>query len=184
MTDATPVAQPAPRTVVVMGVSGSGKTTVGELLARRLGVVYAEADAFHPASNVAKMAAGVPLTDADRLPWLQAIAAWIGEQEQAGREAVVSCSALKRSYRDLLRDGHPGVWFLHLAGPEPVIAERISGRHGHFMPASLLDSQYADLQPLQPDEPGTTIDVTTAAEQVVDQALQALGNTRREDRGA
>ena len=157
--------------VVVMGVSGSGKTTVGTALAERLGVPYAEADEFHPKANIDKMTSGVPLTDADREPWLRAIAAWIGERARDG--GVVTCSALKRSYRDLLREGGPA-WFLHLHGPQEVIAARMSGRTGHFMPPSLLDSQFADLEPLAPDEPGRTVDVTAPAETIVDEAESAL----------
>lgn len=157
--------------VVVMGVSGSGKTTIGTALAARLGVPYAEADEFHPEENIAKMTSGIPLTDADRLPWLRAIAAWIGEHAETG--GVVTCSALKRSYRDLLRAGGPA-WFLHLHAPQEVIAGRLAGRTGHFMPPSLLASQFADLHPLEPDEPGHRVDVTAPIEDVVAEAEAAL----------
>ena len=142
--------------IVVMGVAGSGKTTVGQALAAELGVEYAEADDFHPKSNIAKMSAGTPLTDADRTPWLRAIAAWIHTHQTSG--GVVSSSALKRTYRDTLRADND-VWFLHLTGPADVIAERISARTAHFMPASLLNSQLADLEPLTPDEHGHTADL-------------------------
>jgi gluconokinase len=157
--------------VVVMGVSGSGKTTVGQLLASRLGVPYAEADEFHPESNVAKMAAGTPLTDEDRWPWLRAIAAWIAERGSQG--GVVTCSALKRRYRDLLRDGGP-VWFLHLDGDRALIASRIAARTGHFMPPALLDSQIADLEPLGADEPGLVVDVGGTPDEIVDISLKSL----------
>jgi gluconokinase len=158
--------------VVVMGVSGSGKSTVGRELAARLGVPYAEADDFHPPENVAKMASGQPLTDADRWPWLRALAAWIAEHSATG--GVVTCSALKRSYRDLLRSAAARVWFLHLAGDRSVIAARLAARSGHFMPASLLDSQFADLEPLGPDEPGLTVDITATPEVIVEVALKAI----------
>jgi gluconokinase len=161
--------------VVVMGVSGSGKTTVGTAMATALGVPYAEADEFHPQANIDKMTSGSALTDADREPWLRAIAAWIGEHAETG--GVVTCSALKRDYRDLLRAGGPA-WFLHLHGPQEVIAARMSGRSGHFMPPSLLDSQFADLQPLTPDEPGHTADVTHHVDRIVADAVAALGTER------
>ncbi|APU13822.1 MULTISPECIES: gluconokinase [Actinoalloteichus] len=160
--------------VVVMGVSGSGKTTIARSLAERLGVTYSEADEFHPPENIAKMESGVPLNDEDRLPWLRSIAAWISEQERADVSGVVTCSALKRSYRDLLRTGNDGVWFLHLAGSREVISDRLAGRTGHFMPASLLDSQFADLEPLESDEVGYTADVSEDAEVIVDRSLAAL----------
>ncbi|MGW5051657.1 gluconokinase [Actinokineospora sp. NPDC004072] len=157
--------------VVVMGVAGSGKTTVGTALAAELGVPYAEADEFHPRANIAKMESGIPLTDADRLPWLRAIAAWIGEH--AGTGGVVTCSALKRAYRDQLRAGGPA-WFLHLHGTREVIRGRMAGRSGHFMPPSLLDSQFAALEPLGPDEPGLTVEVTEPADRIVAQVAARL----------
>lgn len=160
-----------PMVVVVMGVSGSGKTTVGRALAARLGVPYAEADDFHPAANIDKMSAGVALTDEDRRPWLRAIAAWIGEQAAGG---VVTCSALRRSYRDLLRSAAARVWFLHLDGERALIAARIAARTGHFMPPALLDSQFADLEPLDPDEPGLAVDVAEPPEEIVETAVRAM----------
>ncbi|WP_199433884.1 gluconokinase [Qaidamihabitans albus] len=150
--------------IVVMGVSGSGKTTVGTALATALGVDYAEADEFHPRSNIEKMTTGTPLTDDDRLPWLHAIAAWIGAHAERG--GVVTCSALKRRYRDTLRTGGPA-WFLHLWGGRELIARRMTTRSGHFMPVSLLDSQLADLEPLGADEPGCTVDVAAPAGEIV-----------------
>jgi gluconokinase len=157
--------------IVVMGVAGAGKTTVGTRLARELGVEYAEADTFHPPANLEKMAAGIPLTDADRWPWLHAIARWIRAHQ--GRGGVVSSSALKRRYREVLRGGGD-VWFLHLHGPRAVIAARMLHRAGHFMPVSLLDSQFADLEALGADERGLTVDVRATPDQIVSRALTAL----------
>ncbi|MFL6144931.1 MAG: gluconokinase [Labedaea sp.] len=159
--------------VVVMGVSGSGKTTVGRALAERLGVPYAEADDFHSRSNIDKMTAGTALTDEDRWPWLRAIARWIGERTAAGG-GVVTCSALKRPYRDLLRSASEEVWFLHLDGTPALIATRIAARTGHFMPPALLDSQFADLAPLAEDEPGLVLDVAAPAGDLVESALRAM----------
>jgi gluconokinase len=142
-----------------MGVSGTGKSTVGTALARDLGFPFAEGDDFHSAANVAKMSSGHPLTDEDRAPWLAAIADWIGERERAGTGGVVTCSALKRSYRDRLREGHPDVRFICLVGAHDVLLARLQGRRDHFMPPSLLDSQLATFEPLEADEPGGTVDV-------------------------
>ena len=161
--------------VVVMGVAGSGKTTVAHILGERLGWVVAEADDFHPAANVAKMAAGHPLTDEDRWPWLEAIAAWIGEQDAAGRSSIVTCSALKRAYRDVLATAPGRVRFLHLAGSPDLIGERMTHRTGHFMPPTLLPSQFATLEPLQSDEDGVTVPVAVSPHSVADAALAALG---------
>ena len=137
-----------PTAVVVMGVSGSGKTTVAVELARRLGWEFAEGDDHHPAANVEKMRAGTPLDDADREPWLRALAGWIAERERAGTSCVLTCSALKRSYRDLLRQGNESVFFAHVDVPEQVLIERVTARTGHYMPPSLLTSQLATLEPL------------------------------------
>jgi len=168
--------QPRSRTltVVMMGVSGTGKTTVGEVLAGREGWAFAEGDQFHPEANVAKMSHGIPLDDEDRWPWLQAIADWIGEREAAGESAVVACSALKRAYRDLLCSGHPSVWFAHLTAPEAELDRRLRNRPGHYMPASLLPSQLATLQPLEADEPGAAFDDAGGAEHVVDRIAAAM----------
>jgi gluconokinase len=163
-------------TIVVMGVTGSGKSTVMHALAERLRWPSADGDTFHSAANIAKMHAGHPLTDADRRPWLAAIATWIGEQEAAGHDAVVACSALRRAYRDVLRDGHPSVWFAHLAPPRAVAEEHLRARTGHFMPASLLDSQLATLEPLAPDEPGMVI-TAVATTDAVDEILRQLGRS-------
>ena len=132
--------------IVVMGVSGSGKSTVGAALAQRLRVPFADADDFHPPANIDKMTAGQPLNDDDRYPWLEAIGTWLAEHCDGG--GAMSCSALKRKYRDQLRRHCPGVEFLHLSGTPEVIGRRQASRPGHFMPASLLQSQFATLEPL------------------------------------
>jgi gluconokinase len=146
--------------VIVAGVSGSGKSTVGALLAGRLGWRFDDADEFHPAANVQKMRAGVPLTDEDRWPWLRAIATWMDERIAAGEQAVVTCSALKRSYRDVLLTGRPQARMVFLTPDREVVARRLAARHGHFFPEQLLGSQLADLEPPAPDE-------TTRAEPVL-----------------
>jgi gluconokinase len=138
--------------VLVMGVSGSGKTTVGSLLAGRLGWTYAEADAFHPAANVAKMRAGHPLSDADRLPWLDALGAYIDQCAERGEPAVVTCSALKRSYRERLRAGRPFITVIYLDADEETVRTRLAAREGHFFPLQLLASQFRDLEPPAPEE--------------------------------
>lgn len=163
---------PARPLALVMGVSGSGKSTVGAALARRAGVPFADADDFHPAANIAKMAAGIPLDDADRAPWLDLLASWLREHEVGG--GVLSCSALKRSYRDRLRDGAGRLLVVHLAGSPAVIARRQAARPGHFMPASLLASQFATLEPLAPDEPGAVLDVDRPVDELVELALALL----------
>ena|SRR5882757_11016012 len=161
-----------PPVVVVMGVSGSGKSTVGGLLAERLGVPYAEADDFHPAANIAKMSAGHPLEDTDRAPWLDAIAAWIAARGDLG--GVISCSALRRRYRDRLRVAAPGLFFLHLDGSPELIAARLAARTRHFMPAGLLESQFEALEPLGADETGAVVPVDGGPQQIAKRALAAL----------
>jgi carbohydrate kinase (thermoresistant glucokinase family) len=156
--------------VVVMGVAGCGKTTIGHLLAVCLRVPYAEADSFHPAGNVSKMAEGTALTDQDRGPWLEAIAGRIRQDSRV----VVSCSALKRSYRDVLRRADPRAWFLHLEVGRETAAARVAGRAAHFMPASLVDSQFADLEPLREEEAGLAVDGTLPPGQVLAAAVRAL----------
>ncbi len=140
-----------------MGVTGTGKSTIARGLADALGWRLLEGDDLHSSASVERMRGGQPLTDTDRWPWLLRIAEWIGRGEAAGLDAVVTCSALRRSYRDILRQGHPSVWFAHLTVSPDMLAERLRLRQGHFMPASLLDSQLADVQPLGPDEPGVTV---------------------------
>lgn len=161
-----------PRVLVVMGVSGSGKSTVAGLLADRLGWDFAEGDDMHPQANRDKMAAGHPLTDEDRWPWLDRIASWIGTHLDAGRPGVVTCSALKRSYRDRLRA--PGVVFVHLAGNHDLVADRIGHRQGHYMPPSLLGSQYDTLEPPEPDETAITVDVAHEPEEIADEVVRDL----------
>jgi len=162
--------------LVVMGVAGSGKTTIARLLADRLGLDVAEADEFHPQANIDKMSAGTPLTDADRAPWLAAIRDWLTGETDAGKSAVVTCSALKRSYRDVLRGAHGRVRFVHLDGSPELLADRMAHRSGHFMPTALLPSQLATLEPLTGDEDGIRIDVAAAPEQIVDSVLAWLAD--------
>jgi gluconokinase len=151
--------------IVVMGVSGSGKSAVGAALAQRLRVPFADADDFHPPANIAKMTAGQALSDDDRYPWLEAIGQWLAAHEDGG---VMSCSALKRKYRDQLRRHCPDVLLLHLSGTPEVIGKRQASRPGHFMPASLLASQFETLEPLEPDERGITIDVDQSIDSIVE----------------
>lgn len=169
-----------------MGVSGSGKTTVAHALVDRLGWAFAEGDDLHPPANVAKMRSGQPLTDADRQPWLERVAARIGQHEAAGENAVVSCSALRRAYRDVLREGHPSVIFVHIDVPTDLLRERLAARADHYMPATLLDSQLADLERLAPDEEGivapgvrATVDVTAfVLNELRDRGASRLGGER------
>jgi gluconokinase len=160
--------------IVVMGVSGSGKSTLGAALAQRLRVPFADGDDFHPPANVAKMTAGQALDDDDRYPWLEAIGQWLADHPDGG---VMSCSALKRKYRDQLRRHCADVEFLHLSGTPEVISKRQASRPGHFMPASLLQSQFATLEPLDPDERGTAIDVDQNIDSIVDNYVE-LSATR------
>ncbi len=157
--------------VVVMGVTGSGKSTVGTALAARVGVPFADADDFHSPENVAKMRSGVPLTDVDRRPWLLAIGAWLAEQENG---AVVTCSALKRVYRDTLREAAPTITFLHLDGDKETVRQRVGSREGHFMPTSLVDSQFADLEPLGADERGIVVDFALPVETIVERVASGF----------
>lgn len=160
--------------LVVMGVSGTGKTTVGRALAAWLEAPYVEGDDHHPQANIDKMAAGIPLTDEDRWPWLTELGRLVADA--APDPMVLTCSALKRTYRDLLREtaGEQRLFFVHLAGTREVLMSRMTQRRGHFMPPSLLDSQLATLEPLQPDEWGVTVDVAPPLEQVVAVAEQAV----------
>nr|WP_238385089.1 gluconokinase [Nesterenkonia muleiensis] len=155
-----------------MGVSGTGKTTLAEALSQQLGPPYAEADEFHPPENIAKMSAGTSLTDEDRWPWLGALRDWMSSRAEAG--SIITCSALKRSYRDLLRTADGEVLFLHVDVDRPRLEDRLAHRSGHFMPPSLLDSQLAALEPLQPDEPGIRIINDSTPEELVDAAVRWL----------
>ena len=164
-----------PVVLVLMGVSGSGKSTVAALLAKRLGWAFQEGDGLHPPANVEKMAAGHALTDDDRWPWLSLVADWIEARLDAGENGLITCSALKRSYRDLLGRRGAGVVFVYLAGDKDEIAARMAVRHGHFMPTSLLDSQFADLEEPAADEPSLRVDVGPAAEVIASQIIDELG---------
>lgn len=157
--------------VLVMGVSGCGKSSFGAALAEALGAPFADADAFHPEANIAKMAAGIPLTDADRWPWLDAIGAWLAERPSG----VAACSALKRAYRDRLRERAPGLRVVHLEGPFELIAGRQAARAGHFMPPSLMASQFATLEPPGEGEGAITLDVSRPVSVLVARACAALG---------
>ena len=152
---------------VVMGITGSGKSTVGALLARKLGVDFVEGDDYHPIENVQRMASGIPLTDEDRASWLSALATRIREAHDAGTGLVVTCSALKRSYRDVLRAAAPEVRFVFLNGTRGLISERLTNRHGHFMPASLLDSQLATLEEPAVDEHALACDISESPQEIV-----------------
>lgn len=165
-------AETPPTVLVVMGVSGCGKTTVAMGLADRLGWEFAEGDDFHPQANVDKMHAGQPLTDEDRWPWLRKIAEWIAGAENDEKPGIVTCSALKRSYRDVLRS--PGVIFVHLTASKALLEARISARKGHFMPSDLLQSQLDTLEPLQDDEEGIVVDVAADPDEIVDGILTEL----------
>ena len=165
-----------------MGVSGSGKTTVARALAQRLGWRFAEGDEFHSAANVAKMRAGIALTDSDRWPWLDAIAAWIRETRARGERCVVACSALKRAYRERIAGGRDDVRFVHLAGDFDTIAARLGGRKGHYMPLSLLESQFETLEPPL-DEPAIAVDVNEAPDTIVAKVISALGLDGRDTPG-
>jgi carbohydrate kinase (thermoresistant glucokinase family) len=168
----------APPILVVMGVSGSGKTTVARPLAAALGWAFEEGDDLHPAANVAKMHAGHPLDDEDRKPWLEAIGRWIDGQASKGEPGVITCSALKRAYRDQIRQGRPQVTLVFLEGSKALIAERLSHRHGHFMPAALLDSQFETLEQPGPDEPVITVDISESVEAQVSDIRRALDRGR------
>jgi carbohydrate kinase (thermoresistant glucokinase family) len=156
--------------VVIMGVSGSGKTTVGSAVAARLGWRFIDGDTLHPPGNIAKMAGGAPLTDADRAPWLAAVA----RQLASGGDAIAACSALRRAYRLAIAEAVPGVLFVHLTVPAGTLAARMRTREGHFMPASLLDSQLSTLEPLGPGESGIAIDAARELDSVVTELARQL----------
>jgi gluconokinase len=163
-----------PCALIVMGVSGSGKSTIGEKLAQRLGWSYEDGDKFHPSSNVAKMSAGQPLTDEDRWPWLQAIANEIDRVCDAGEHVVIACSALKRTYRDLLVHGRGDVRIIYLKGTEELIASRLALRKGHFMPPGLLASQFKTLEPPDSSENPVTVSIDASVETIVDDIVRQL----------
>lgn len=157
--------------LVVMGVSGAGKSTIAAAVAARVDGIFLDADDLHPASNVAKMSAGTPLTDEDRAPWLALVADEIARRRASGRPVVVACSALRRSYRDALRARGGSLSFALLDGSPQLLAARIGGRADHFMPATLLGSQLVALERLQPDEPGFSVDVASSPERIADQVV-------------
>jgi gluconokinase len=160
--------------IVLMGVSGAGKTTVGRLLAEALGAEFAEGDAYHPPENIEKMRRGIPLEDEDRWPWLQILVAQIDRWLAAGTTVVLACSALRQSYRDVLAQGRPGVRFVHLEGDRALIRRRLDARRGHYMPAILLDSQFAALEP---PADAITVNVTGAPEAIVAEIVRHLGRS-------
>ncbi|WP_426241291.1 gluconokinase [Nocardioides sp. LHG3406-4] len=166
-------AQPV-RHLVFMGVSGSGKSTAAQAVNERLGWAFAEGDDFHPQANIDKMAAGRPLNDEDRWPWLESLAAWTREHDRAGRSTIVACSALRRAYRDILRTGGEHTYFVHLHGDKGLMLQRMGSRE-HFMPPSLLESQLDTLEPLQPDESGMVADIADPPELIAGQVLLRLG---------
>jgi len=165
-----------------MGVSGAGKSTIAAMLAVRLGWTYEDADWFHPPANIEKMHSGRPLTDNDRWPWLEAVAAWIDETRRAGRHGVIACSALKRAYRDVLIGGRADVRLVYLRGDRDLIARRTSLREGHhFMPASLLDSQFASLQEPGEDEHPIVISIDASPHDIVEAVVAKLGIETNQD---
>ncbi|WP_327581377.1 gluconokinase [Nonomuraea sp. NBC_00507] len=166
---------PPTRHIVVMGVSGAGKTTVARGISELTGLRFAEADEFHPEENVARMRAGIPLDDADRWPWLRDLAAWMAARHAEGVSTVLACSALKRSYRDVLRQGPPEVEFVHLDGSAEVIRDRMTRRTGHYMSAGLLDSQRAILEHLGPEESGIVVEVAVSPAELVAAIVTRLG---------
>ncbi len=167
-----------PMAVVVMGVTGTGKTTIGRMLADRLDARFAEGDDYHPTANVEKMRSGHPLDDEDRRPWLEAIAKDLRRWLEDGTTAVVTCSALKRNYRDLLRQAGPGVRFLYLEGDAELIRQRLAGRQGHYMPAALLPSQLRTLENPADEPDVATVEVDGEPEQILERALRALAKIR------
>lgn len=171
MSAAAPPSRVVTRPIVVMGVSGSGKSTIGAALASALGRPFVDGDALHPPANIAKMSAGTPLSDADRWPWLDAV----GERLTTDPAIIAACSALRRRYRDRLRSHCPQTCFVHLSVDEQVLEQRIRARAGHFMPPELLRSQLDTLEGLQPDESGLTVDATGSARQVVAQIMDEVG---------
>jgi gluconokinase len=167
-----------PFVAVVMGVSGSGKSTIASMLAHRLHWIYEDADWFHPKSNIEKMHAGEPLTDEDRWPWLHAIAAWIDATRHIGNHGVIACSALKRAYRDILVGERPDVQIVFLKGDRELIARRLAARDGHFMPPSLLDSQFAALEEPQADERPIVVSIVPHPREIVENIVRGLAKRK------
>ncbi|WP_431220110.1 gluconokinase [Leifsonia xyli] len=165
---------PDPVVLVLMGVSGSGKTTIAELLAQRMGWTFQEGDALHPRANILKMSSGHPLNDEDRAPWLNKVADWAGAQLDRGRNGIITCSCLKRAYRDLVNRRGDGIIFVYLAGSQSVIAERLQARKGHFMPPALLTSQFADLEEPTFDEPAIRINIGQPSKLIAAQIVEQL----------
>jgi gluconokinase len=173
-----------PCALIVMGVSGSGKSTIADKLAERIGWRCEDGDKFHPASNIAKMSAGHPLTDEDRWPWLQAIADEIDRLCKAGERAVIACSALKRVYRDILVHGRNDVRIVYLKGTQQLIADRLAKRKGHFMPAGLLESQFKTLEPPAREEHPVTASIDATVDAIVDDIVRQLGISPADDNAA
>ncbi|MGA8651232.1 MAG: ribose-5-phosphate isomerase RpiA [Xanthobacteraceae bacterium] len=167
----------SPPILVIMGISGSGKSTIAEELAGRLGWPFEEGDALHPDANIAKMHAGIPLTDADRQPWLERVAAWIDGQRVKKQPGIITCSALKRAYRQIIIGDRPEVRLVYLRGGRDLVAEHLAGRHGHFMPAALLRSQIDTLEEPDPSEDPLTVDAGAPAPQVADEIIRLLGTS-------
>ncbi|TQC50826.1 gluconokinase [Rhodococcus sp. WS4] len=168
-----------PTHIVVMGVTGCGKTTVGRKLSELLSATFLDADDLHPPANIEKMSAGKPLTDEDRQPWLEAVRDWLQTQSADERNAVIACSALKRRYREIIRGVSTPVLFVHLDGSRAVIGRRLAERGGHFMPPSLLDSQFAALEPLAADEAGMVLSIDPTPEDIVRVVADFLDEERK-----
>ena len=162
--------------IIVMGVSGSGKSTIGALIAGALGVPFVDGDALHPQSNIEKMAGGTPLNDDDRWPWLAKVGETLADAGRKGQGMVIACSALRRSYRDAIRKSAPAARFVHLSGSREVLSSRLEGRTDHFMPPSLLDSQFATLEPLAGDEAGIVVDIDQPVPAIVAEAVTAISS--------
>ena len=163
--------------IIVMGVSGSGKSTIGALIAGALGVPFVDGDSLHPQSNIEKMAGGQPLNDDDRWPWLATVGETLSDAGRQGSGMVIACSALRRAYRDAILRTAPDTRFVHLSGTREVLASRVEGRSDHFMPPALLDSQFATLEPLGDDEPGIVVDIDQSVTEIVSEAAAALATS-------
>src|SRR5262245_16736356 len=175
--DSAPAHRGRPPILVIMGVSGVGKSAVAQELAARLGWPFEEGDALHPEANVAKMHAGIPLTDVDRQPWLEHVAAWIDGQRASKQPGIITCSALKRSYRQIIIGDRPEIRLIYLRGRRDLIAQRLAGRYGHFMPASLLQSQIDALEEPDPSEDPITVDVEPPVSRIAEEIIRLLGSS-------